>query len=121
MIVIISVELTSNEEDGSSWVCWLKISQDAQTWMLPATAPGGLLESELQAYFDKQEAELWRVADTKRYAPDVYRYTKPERVLKALSGVLLNEINFLRSRSGVRDPITKEDLERAIEKKLRGF
>jgi hypothetical protein len=121
MIDIIYAELV--ESDGvvsdaeDIWVCWLEITQAAQAWMLPATAPGDLLEDELQAYFDARETELWQIADAKQYALDIYEWLEPRRVLKAFAGVMLDEINVLRGEQGM-PLLTAEDWEGAIREKL---
>lgn len=118
MIEIIDVELVSNEEIGTTtWACWLEISQDGRTWMLPATAPGNLLEGELQAHFGGQESELWRVADEKQYVPNIYGLLEPGCILEAFVEVMLDEINILRGEQGL-EPRTIEQLRQAIKAKL---
>lgn len=117
MIEIVQAELIT-DEDGSYWSCWLEISQDSEAWMLPTTAPGTLIEGDLQAHFDTQEAELWRVAQAKEYAPDVYERVPSKRVLKAFALVVLDEVNILRSAAGLAER-TPEQIVSAIKAKLR--
>lgn len=118
MIEIVSAELVAKEETAATvWVCWLEITQDSQTWMLPATAQGDLLEEELQAHFDGREDELWQIADANQYAPDLYERLEPRRVLKAFAGVMLDEVNILRGQHGLA-PRTAEQLRDAIKGKL---
>lgn len=114
MIEIVGAELTSD----NIWVCWLEISRLTQAWMLPATAPGNLLENELQAHFDGREDELWIMADAKQYAPDIYEHLKSKWVLKALAAVMLDEINTLRQQHGLAAR-TAEQLREAVKGKLR--
>lgn len=49
---------------------------------------------------------------------DLYGYAEIASLLRACMIVVLEEINFLRENPGKYDPITEEDLEKAIEKKL---
>lgn len=121
MIEIIYAEKIEEEESASLWVCWLEISQGGQMWMLPATAPGNLSREGLQAHFDERKNKLWKVAKKKQYASSAYKRVEPESVLEACMLVMLEEINFLRTDPGRHDPITEEDLETAIKKKLKGF
>lgn len=104
-------------EGASAWVCWLEIEQLGQVWMLPATAPGTLAESELQSHFDGREDELWQIADAKQYALDIYGRLEPRRVLKAFAGVMLDEINILRQQHGLALR-TVEQLRDAVKGKL---
>lgn len=119
MIEIIHAELTTNELVGPFWVCWLQLSQGPDTWLLPTTAPGTLALAELQAHFDAQEAELWRVAQEKRYPVDVWERIPEKRLLKAEALVMLDEINILRTRAGLA-PRTADQIVTAIKAKLAG-
>lgn len=117
-IEIVQAEIVSDELAGNLWACWLQVTQAADSWMLPATAPGDLEESELQAHFDARAAELWRVAQAKRYPPDVWERIPLKRLLKAFALVLLDEINLLRERAGLQ-PRTADQIATAIKGKLR--
>jgi len=88
------------------------------SWMLPTTAPGTLQQADLQAHFDAQEAELWRVAQEKRYPVDVWERIPLKRLLKAFALVVLDEINILRQRAGLA-PRTADQIVGAIKAKLR--
>lgn len=119
MIEILDAELhTDLVTDESYWSCWLEIAQDSISWMLPTTAPGTLAESELQAHFDAREAELWQVAQAKRYAADVYEHIAARRVLKAFALVVLDEVNLLRAQAGMPER-TADQIVTAIKAKLR--
>ncbi|MEE9365457.1 MAG: hypothetical protein V3W44_02120 [Dehalococcoidales bacterium] len=117
MIEIISAELLSEEGAADTWICWLEISQMGQTWMLPATASGGLLEGELQAHFDGRGGGLWQIADAEQYAPDIYEHLMSRRVLKAFAAVMLDELNILRQQHGLAAR-TAGQLRDAIKGKL---
>ena len=117
MIEIIQTELHI-DEDRQYWSCWLQITQDTESWMLPTTAPGTLTEGELQAHFDAREAELWRVAQAKQYTPDVFERVPLKRLLKAFALVVLDEVNILRGAVGLGER-TQEQIVSAIKAKLR--
>ena len=71
MIVIEIITFDLNvEEIDTFWVCWLKITNTPDSYMLPATAPGILIESELQSHFDNNATELWALANIKQYPID---------------------------------------------------
>jgi hypothetical protein len=93
-------------------------AMEAMARMLPATAPGALALAELQARFDAREAELWRVAQAKRYAADVWERIPLKRLLKAEALVIMDEINILRQRAGLA-PRTADQIVTAIKAKLR--
>lgn len=92
MIDIISAELI-DDQWGRRWYCWLQLTQGPDSWMLPATAPGTLALADLQAHFDAQEADLWRVAQEKRYPVDVWERIPEKRLLKAFALVVLDDSN----------------------------
>ena len=117
MIEIVQAELFENEA-GNYWSCWLQITQDTESWMLPTTAPGIKSEGELQAHFDTREADLWRVAQAKQYTPDVFERVPQKKVLKAFALVVLDEINILRGAAGLAER-TQEQIVSAIKGKLR--
>ena len=117
MIEIISAELTQYD-NNQFWACWLEITQVGQTWALPTTAPGTLAKADLQAHFDAREADLWRVAQAKQYAPDVYEQLPGRRVFKAFAAVILDEINILRQQHSLPDR-TAAQVETAIKAKLK--
>lgn len=97
--------------DLSIWSCWLEITDSIDTWILPATAPGTLVENELQAYFDTQESKLWQIAQIKQYP--VYRLG-----LKAKSEAkqfVLDNPNALQLIE-----LAPDDLELAIENRTAG-
>ncbi len=81
-------------------------------------APGTLQQVELQAHFDAQEADLWRVAQQKRYTVDVWERIPLKRLLKAFALVVLDEINILRTRAGLV-PRTADQIVTAIKAKLK--
>lgn len=99
------------------WICWLELSQDGETWWLPATAPGDLAEGDLLAYFEAQETELWQLAQRKQYQPDVHEHIQAKRVLRAFALVVLDEINILRSELGL-EPRTADQIRQAIKNRL---
>ncbi len=117
MIEIIQIELIT-DEDREFWACWLEISQGAEAWMLPTTAPGTFAEGELQAHFDARLAELWRVAQAKQYTPDVFERIPLKRLLKAFALVVLDELNILRQAAGLAER-TPDQIVTAIKGKLR--
>jgi hypothetical protein len=117
MIEIVQAE-QAEQLDSVVWACWLQITQGAEAWMLPATAPGTLAAGELQAYFDAQEADLWRVAQAKQYTVDVWERIPLKRLLKAEALVIMDEINILRQRAGL--PVrTADQIVTAIKANLR--
>lgn len=118
MIEILDAELHT-DLDTAYWSCWLEITQAAESWMLPTTAPGTLTEGELQAHFDAREADLWRVAQVKQYTPDVFERVPLKRVLKAFALVVLDEVNILRAEAGLSER-TADQIVSAIKAKLRG-
>lgn len=117
MIEIITAEYTENAFGGTYWACWLEISLGEETWMLPATAPGELVEGELQAFFDAKESELWAVAQAKQHTVDLYQHVAVKRVLKAFALVALDEFNILRGEHSLPER-TAEQLKAAIKAKL---
>lgn len=119
MLEIVNAQLAGDTElGGDHWVCLLEIDKDGQAWMLPATAPSDLMESELQAHFDAREAGLWEIAQRKQYTSDIYEWLEPRHVLKAFAGVMLDEINALRQQHGLAAR-TAEQLGDAIKGKLQ--
>lgn len=118
MIEIVSAELITSEDRSARWSCWLEITQAAESWMLPTTAPGTLAEGELQAYFDTREAELWGVAQAKAYPVDVFERVAVKRVLKAFALVVLDEVNILRVEAGLTER-TADQIITAIKARLR--
>lgn len=118
MIEIVDISRIVDEELGLDyWHCWLELTQDSETWWLPAAAPGDLLESELQAHFETKENALWKAAQQKEYAPDLHEHLKAKRVLKAFAAVMLDEINILRGAAGLPER-TEGQLRQAIKAKL---
>lgn len=115
-VEIVHSELLS-DDIPAIWACRLEITQNSMVYALPATAPGDLLESELQAYFDAQEDALWGVAQIKQIAPDVTLYLPERELLRRLLGVLLDELNALRQLHGLPDR-TLEQLKHALRSKL---
>lgn len=125
MIEIIQAE---QHESGVYWHCWLEVSQEGESWMLPASAPGRLTAEELQAHFDAREAGLWRVAQVKRYTPDVFERLPLKRLLKAVALVMLDDgnrqtekINELCRIAGIQElpGRTPNQVVSAIKEKLR--
>ncbi len=118
-IEIIETEFTIND-DNEFWAVWLEISQLGTNWLLPATAPGNLLEADLQAHFDTREAELWVVAQQKAILPNaVYERIVSGRIAKAFALVVLDEVNLLRAQHGL-SARTAEQLRTALKAKLKG-
>lgn len=117
MIEIVTAELM-DRGDRTIWACWLQITQGPDSWLLPTTAPGALALADLQAHFDAQEADLWRVAQEKRYPVDVWERIPLKRLLRAFALVVLDEINVLRQREGLA-PRTAEQIVGAIKAKLK--
>jgi len=113
------IEIIHAEKAEDYWTCWLQITRDEDSWMLPATAPGTRGEEELQIYFDAQEDELWKVAQEKQYAPDVLRYIPERRLLKAVALVLLDEINFVRTNPGFHENLTVDEMIAKVKAKIR--
>ncbi len=108
------------DEETDIWAVWLEITQLSTSWLLPTTAPGTLLESELQAHFDVRETSLFAVAQQRQIAPDaIYERVLSGRVLKAFAALVLDEINILRAEAGL-SARTAEQLRTAIKTKLRG-
>ena len=118
IIEIIQSELTKGE-GRKYWACWLQITQDEESYFLPATAPGTLAEEELQVYFDAHEDELWSVAQNKGYEPDILKQVPSRRLLKALALVILDELNFIRENPGFHEAITVDEMIAAVKEKLR--
>lgn len=116
MIEIIEARYTVDEE-SDFWACWLELSQGAESYLLPTTAPGDLLEADLQAYFDALEARLFAVAQVKNIATDEIYERLERRIIKALALVIMDEINILRAREGLAER-TAEQLRQAIKGKL---
>jgi len=106
------------EEGRRRWRVELEITQGGQTWALPATAPGELLKSELLVYFGAREGKLWRIADQKKYPPDVFDRIRERQLLKAFALVVLDEINILRQAAGLQ-PREASQIVTAIKAKLR--
>lgn len=128
MIEIVQAEFIS-DESGSYWSCWLEINQGTENWMLPATAPGDVLEADLQAYFDARQAELWRVAQAKQYPVDVFERISPKRILKELALIQLDDsnrktrkINELCQIAGIAElpEVTQEQSIALLKSRLRG-
>lgn len=113
MIEIINYELIEN-----IWACWLQLTQGEESWVLPTTAPGTLVEVDLQAYFDARETELWILAQAKQYSVDLYKYIPLRRLLKAFALVMLDEINLLRQQHNLPERIPSQ-IVTAIKTKLR--
>lgn len=63
------------------WSCELWVTQAGTTYALPATAPGELLQSELLAYFETREAQLWQEAQVGNQP-----LTTPEKEAKQAPG-----------------------------------
>ena len=117
MIEILSAEFIS-DEDRQFWACWLQITENEERWMLPTTAPGTLVNGDLQAYFEAREAELWRVAQIKQYTPDVLKRAPSRRLLKSVVLVIVDEINILREEQGMPE-LTEAEMIAAVKAKLR--
>jgi hypothetical protein len=121
-IEIIHAERVVIGIDGDStltlWHCELEITQSAQTFALPATAPGNLLESDLQSRFEAKEDQLWILAQSKQYPTNLYERLPSRRVLKAFVLVVLDEINILRQQHSLPDRTESQIIE-AIKIKLR--
>lgn len=121
MIEIIQAELyliaDNPMNQADYWACWLQITQDTETWMLPVTAPRELTRAELQAYFEVQEANLWQIAQEKQYMPDLYEHIPLRRALKAFALVVLDEVNVLRQAAGLAAR-TPDQIIVAIKNKL---
>lgn len=117
MIEIINADLITNE-DGQFWAVWLFITQEEESWMLPTTAPGTLENGDLQTYFEARKAELWRVAQAKRYTPDVLKRVPSRRLLKSVVLVIVDELNVLREEQGMPE-LTEAEMIAAVKAKLR--
>ena len=117
MIEVTQAELTE-DEDIQYWACWLQITQDGESWMLPTTAPGTLENEELQAHFDAREDELWRVAQEKQYAPDILERMPMRQLMKVVALVMLDEVNLIREELSLSERTSKQLLD-AIKAKLR--
>ena len=115
MIEIISAQKTT--EEPILWSCWLQITQDSKSWMLPATAPGMLAEGELQAYFEAREDELWQIAQQKQYPVDLFACIGLDELMRAFALVVLDEVNLLRARAGLPER-TAAQLVEAIKGRL---
>ena len=116
-IEIIEAVLETDDEGGTIWSAWLEVEQAGEAYLLPTTAPGGLAEGGLQAYFDADEAALFSLAQAKGYAPDTIYERMERRVLKAFALVVLDEINLLRAQHGLAAR-TAEQLRSAIKARL---
>jgi len=117
MIEIIHSEYFENTF-SSYWTCWLQITRDGESWMLPTTAPGTLENEELQAHFDAREDELWRVAQEKQYAPDILERMPMRQLMKVVALVMLDEVNLIREELSLSERTSKQLLD-AIKAKLR--
>ena len=114
------IEIISRpRKEGGYWLCDLWITQESTTWYLPATAPGSLQESELQAHFEAQESELWDIAQRKQRPPDIFENVGAKRIIKALALVMLDEVNRSREADG-EDTLTKKEWKQMILDKLKG-
>jgi hypothetical protein len=118
-IEIIEAEL-QNIEEINFWVCWLEVNQGSETYLLPATAPGDLQRTDLQTYFETNEAELFQLAREKAILPDDIYDHITRRVLKAFALVVLDEVNLLRSQHGLVER-TAAQLRTAVKSKLKSF
>lgn len=79
---------------------------------------GGLPESgDLQPILDAREAKLLQVAIAKGQLFDVYELTV-QRVLKALTLVITDELNILRALHGLPDR-TADQIKGAIKNRLK--
>jgi len=78
------------------------------------------IEGDLQTVLEAREAELWPLAQADAQPVSrLYAVTR-ERVLKALTLVVLDEINILRQRAGL--PLRSAgQIDDAIKSKLRDF
>lgn len=114
------VQAARYEDERAYWACWLELSQDSEMWWLPATAPGSLSEGELLAHFEAKGLALWRIAQAKKYLPDLHAHIPASRVLRAFVTVVLDELNILREAAGL-SPRTIEQLRRAIKNKMGGI
>lgn len=110
MITIVS---SYSDSESGAWICWLELSQDEETWWLPATAPGDVLEGELQAHFEARWDGLWRLAQEKQHAPDIVQRLAERELLVRLVKVILSEVNILREAAGL-EPRTLAQLKRAL-------
>lgn len=119
-IEIIEAELTTDEDGFSFWACWLEVSQATESYLLPATAPGTLLEADLQAHFEAQESALFNLAQTKGLDVDEVYDRIPKRILKAVLLVILDEINLLRGLHSLAAR-TPAQARTAVKNKLKTF
>lgn len=128
-IEIIEAELS--ELDGDSlWACWLEISQAAESYLLPATAPGTLLQADLQAHFDAKETKLFALAQAKGLDIEKIYDFLPKHIARAFALVTLDEINVLRSEISDLKALhslpalaqrTATQLRQAVKNKLKSF
>jgi hypothetical protein len=115
MIEIVDVMRVSiMDTDEYRWACQLELSQDSESYSLPATAPGELEEAELQAYFDAREDSLWQLAQEKQYEADVLKSLGKRELLQRLAQVLVDELNILRGLHGL-PPRTMAQLKQALK------
>lgn len=123
MIEIIYAKLSGGYietgEETQPWLCWLELTRESTSWMLPATAPHGLAEEQLQAYFDEREDDLWAIAETKQYPPKLCGNVGTTELVRPLMLALLDEINFLRGEQG-HGPLTEVDIVASIKSHLKG-
>lgn len=120
-IEIIEAELQEDFESGTSvWACWLEIDQAGEAYLLPATAPGSLLEVDLQAHFDAQEAGLFALAQVKGLDVNEVYERIPKRALRAALLLILDEINILRGLHSLADR-TPAQARTAFKNKLKSF
>jgi len=114
----IEIILSEIINGGDVWACWLLITQDSSSWLLPAAAPAALAKAELQAYFDGQAAYLLSLAQAKAYGADIYSKILDRRLLKAFAQVVMDEINILRAQHSL-PARTWDQLTTAVKNKLK--
>lgn len=124
MIVIIYAKLAGgyieSPTDMEPWLCWLEVTREDKTWMLPATAPHSLAEEQLQVYFDEQEDHLWALAEEKQYSLRLCGNVGTTELIRPLMLAVLDELNFIRENPGTHLAIPEEDLVEAIKSYLGG-
>jgi hypothetical protein len=121
MIEIIEANLQLDDDlNIELWSCWLEINQASEAYLLPVTAPGTLLEVDLQAHFDAKEAALFAVAQGKGFDVGEIYNLLTKRILKAVLLVILDEINILRGLHGLAER-TPAQARTAVKNKLQTF
>lgn len=118
-IEIIEAELTEFEDD-LFWDCWMEIGQQAEAYLLPATAPASLAQADLQAHFEAREAELFRLAQVNGIAVDEIYNRLPKRALRTALLMIMDEINILRGLHGLSER-TPAQARTAFKNKLKSF